>query len=56
MEIFWEMVLPVYIKSCIIQELINRNIEGIKNNNLTNLKILQIETGAIGGYVCRCIS
>lgn len=50
-EILRELVLPVYIKNYCMQELVNRNIKEIKTQNLTNLKILQIGAGAIGGYV-----
>ncbi|MBR7740259.1 MULTISPECIES: ThiF family adenylyltransferase [Acinetobacter calcoaceticus/baumannii complex] len=50
-EFLRELVFPVYVKNYCMQELINRNIKDIKSQNLSNLKILQIGAGAIGGYV-----
>lgn len=54
-EILRELVLPVYIKNYCMQELVKRNIKEIKAQNLTNLKILQIGAGAIGGYVADAV-
>ncbi|WP_110975952.1 ThiF family adenylyltransferase [Acinetobacter sp. WCHAc060042] len=50
-EILRDQVLPVYIKKYCMQELVDRNLKDIKTRNLTDLKILQIGVGAIGGYV-----